>query len=359
MALQTANQFQLGTDFSRLGSGVQQGQQIANQFQIGKQNEQKLEANAEESRIMSVVQGASEIVNLPDDASKLNALYNRKQQLIQQGKPTQDTDEVIGLFEAGDIKGANGLIQGAVNMGIQTGRLKAPDSGLTAEQREFKGLTEGLSEADELKARRVKLRIDPPASLSADERIALDKELSLKIADAAKQEAAAKETGKLTAQLNLKPEVEAAVVSAVAEAKLGSEIKAEDRTNQKALDVYNAAKTNLMTALGGTITGPGAGWIPALTANAQIANGAVAMMAPVLKQLFRSAGEGTFTDQDQKMLIAMVPTRDTLPEARTAQLAAIDAVVSAKLGKPSEEAKQKTEAQNSFTSSTGINFTVQ
>ena len=38
MALQTANQFQLGTDFSRLGSGIQQGQQIANQFQLGQQN---------------------------------------------------------------------------------------------------------------------------------------------------------------------------------------------------------------------------------------------------------------------------------------------------------------------------------
>jgi len=38
MALQTANQYQLGTDFSRLGSGIQQGQQIANQFQLGQQN---------------------------------------------------------------------------------------------------------------------------------------------------------------------------------------------------------------------------------------------------------------------------------------------------------------------------------
>ena len=132
MALQTANQFQLGTDFSRLGSGIQQGQQIANQFQIGKQNEQKLDANAEESRIMSVVQGASELVNLPDDASKLNALYTRKQQLIQQGKPTQDTDEVIDLFERGNNHGANELIQGAVNMGIQTGRLKAPAAGPSA-----------------------------------------------------------------------------------------------------------------------------------------------------------------------------------------------------------------------------------
>jgi hypothetical protein len=126
MALQTANQFQLGTDFSRLGSGVQQGQQIANQFQIGQQNEQKLDATAEESRIMSVVQGASEIVNLPNDTAKLNALYKRKEQLIQQGKTTQDTDEAIGLFESGDSQGANGLIQSVVDMGVQTGRLKAP-----------------------------------------------------------------------------------------------------------------------------------------------------------------------------------------------------------------------------------------
>ena len=65
-------------------------------------------------------------------------------------------------------------------------------------------------------------------------------------------------------------------------------------------------------------------------------------MAPVLKQLFRASGEGTFTDKDQEMLIAMVPTRSTLPEARVVQLAAIDSIVSAKLGNISEEAKVKT-----------------
>ena len=55
------------------------------------------------------------------------------------------------------------------------------------------------------------------------------------------------------------------------------------------------------------------------------------MMAPVLKQLFRGAGEGTFTDQDQKMLLALIPDRNTLPAARKSQLAAIDALVRAKL----------------------------
>jgi hypothetical protein len=42
MALQTANQFQLGTDFSRLGSGIQQGQKIANQFQAGQERKAAL-----------------------------------------------------------------------------------------------------------------------------------------------------------------------------------------------------------------------------------------------------------------------------------------------------------------------------
>ena len=170
MALQTANQFQLGTDFSRLGSGIQQGQQIANQFQIGQQNEQKLDDTAEESRIMSVVQGASEIVNLPDDASKLNALYNRKQKLIQQGKPTQDTDEVIGMFEAGDSKGANGLIQSVVDMGVQTGRLKAPASGPSAleqaqtaqveRQTELLGTEKSISPLDQAKIDKIRKEIE-------------------------------------------------------------------------------------------------------------------------------------------------------------------------------------------------------
>jgi hypothetical protein len=42
MALQTANQFQLGTDFSRLGSDIQQGQKIANQFQAGQERKAAL-----------------------------------------------------------------------------------------------------------------------------------------------------------------------------------------------------------------------------------------------------------------------------------------------------------------------------
>lgn len=99
-----------------------------------------------------------------------------------------------------------------------------------------------------------------------------------------------------------------------------------------AYKVYQAAREGLVTGLEGSETGPLAGRIPAMTTNQQVAEGAVSAMAPVLKQLFRSAGEGTFTDRDQELLLRMVPTRTDTPEARQTKLANIDSIVQAKLG---------------------------
>lgn len=101
---------------------------------------------------------------------------------------------------------------------------------------------------------------------------------------------------------------------------------------QRTLDVYTEARNGLIQALEGTETGALAGRIPAVTAAQQTGEGAVAAMAPVLKQLFRSAGEGTFTDKDQELLLRMVPTRTDEPEARRDKLANIDRIISAKLG---------------------------
>jgi hypothetical protein len=101
---------------------------------------------------------------------------------------------------------------------------------------------------------------------------------------------------------------------------------------QRTLDVYTEARNGLIQALGGTETGPLAGRVPAVTAAQQTGEGAVAAMAPVLKQLFRSAGEGTFTDKDQELLLRMVPTRTDEPEARQAKLENIDRIIGAKLG---------------------------
>lgn len=132
-------------------------------------------------------------------------------------------------------------------------------------------------------------------------------------------------------------EVELAAVRKKAEteaaATAGGKITGErSATSPLAYSSYQAAVKNLESAMSGTATGPISGRMPAVTAAQQTAEGAEATMAPILKQLFRQAGEGTFTDKDQELLMKMVPTRKDHPEARKAKVAMIDEIVRAKLG---------------------------
>lgn len=115
---------------------------------------------------------------------------------------------------------------------------------------------------------------------------------------------------------------------------------------EKTWGTYQQAKSGLLKSLAGTETGPIAGRIPAVTTAQQTAEGGVSAMAPVLKQLFRVAGEGTFTDKDQELLMNMVPTRTDRPEARQQKIDNIDNIIRAKLGKPVPEARKHLNGQN-------------
>lgn len=105
----------------------------------------------------------------------------------------------------------------------------------------------------------------------------------------------------------------------------------------RTLQTYVAARDGLLQGLEGASTGPIVGLVPPMRTEEQIAQGGVASMAPVLKQIFRVAGEGTFTDRDQALLMDMVPTRTDTPEARIAKMKNIDQIISAKLGMPVPE----------------------
>lgn len=105
-----------------------------------------------------------------------------------------------------------------------------------------------------------------------------------------------------------------------------------DKSVQNAYELYSQAKKGLESSLGKTTTGPIVGRLPAYTAEQQAADSSVAAMAPVLKQLFRVAGEGVFTDRDQELLLRMVTNRTVRPEARKEILANVDNIVRAKLG---------------------------
>ena len=80
--------------------------------------------------------------------------------------------------------------------------------------------------------------------------------------------------------------------------------------------------------------GPIVGMAPAISTEAQNFEAARAAMAPILKQLFRGAGEGVFTNQDQQVLMRMlanrgqdaVPAKDAMNNVRR--------MVASKLGMP-------------------------
>jgi hypothetical protein len=123
-----------------------------------------------------------------------------------------------------------------------------------------------------------------------------------------------------------------------AAAQKSAEIKVERSEAQRKMnsvyDTYQVAMKGLVEGLdaaSGAESGALLGRVPALGAGGQIADGAVAAVVPVLKELFRTAGEGVFTDKDQEALLAMAPKRSDYPEARKAKLANIDAIVRTKL----------------------------
>lgn len=165
-----------------------------------------------------------------------------------------------------------------------------------------------------------------------------------------------------TTQLST-PEQEQSAAAAKAGAISGAQAVAKNAAdnvqtamqNQRAYETYATAIGNLEKRLGATQTDPITGRVIALTANAQAAEGAIAATAPILKALFRQAGEGTFTDRDQKLLTDMLPTRADHPEARKAKIEMINAIVKAKLGMDTAQPQQPAQQPAQAPTATGPN----
>lgn len=273
-------------------------------------------------------------------ADKLEADVRAKFQAGQTADDLSDTIAAIQALRSNDPVAIRQVIddaKGASELAKAEGWIGGGKAGQPpAKVQEINALIE-MSKSDDPKVSKpakIALGLEAPARESAAERIARTGQAGV-IAESqaiiAAEKAVAKETGKLSAQLKLQPEVKRAVTFAAAQAKADVDAMGERKSNRQALQVYDTAMAGLIEALGGTTTGPAAGWLPAVTANQQIADGAVAAMAPVLKQLFRGAGEGQFTDKDQELLLQMVPTRKDTAEARVAKIQNIDAIIRAKL----------------------------
>lgn len=153
---------------------------------------------------------------------------------------------------------------------------------------------------------------------------------------------AAGEAALSAAEQKRKAEVEQARQEAMAKegVKAAAGAAETERSNSAAYSAYESGMRGLAESLGKTTTGPVAGLLPAFSDEARIADGAIAAMAPILKQMFRSAGEGTFTDNDQKLLMDMIPTRQDGPAVQRAKFSNIDSIVRAKLGVGTQPAQQ-------------------
>lgn len=142
----------------------------------------------------------------------------------------------------------------------------------------------------------------------------------------------------LPTELNLRTDAALREAGGKAAVESGAKRQAVQAENNRTFSLYDTAMRGVSEGLDSTMTGPLAGRLPAVTSGQQIAEGGVAAIAPVLKQLFRAAGEGTFTDKDQELLLAMIPTRTDLPEARNWKIGNIDRIVREKLGQPQQGA---------------------
>lgn len=140
-----------------------------------------------------------------------------------------------------------------------------------------------------------------------------------------------KERAKLRAQFGLQPKIATAVATATANVRAMADAASENKSNSKALEIYELGIKGLADAMDRDSTGTVTGILTALTDDAKVSNGALAAMAPILKQLFRASGEGTFTKDDQQILMDMLPTRNDSPKVRVSKLANVDAIVRSKL----------------------------
>lgn len=326
--------------------------------------EQQNQASSDEYKIRDLATDAIKIKPLLEagDMSRSNVMIaERIQKILQRGGDPSDTIAFRDAINSGQItpQQAAAELDAEIMAAERAGILNR--SNIPASQRQFNSLLDIVRPAMDANG-----QIDP-TKLTAEQRAAAN-ELGLTakigtytaaertattpgmtdvVADSESTiegaKSGAKEAAKLGVQAKMSPDIERAVTLAKETAKQQADQVGQEKTNAKAMKIYDSAINNLFDALGSTTTGVWAGWAPALTDNARAAEGAIAVMAPVLKEMFRVSGEGTFTKDDQDRLMAMLPSRSDSPPVRAAKLDAIDLVVRAKLsqGESKQTFKEK------------------
>lgn len=309
-------------------AGAKQQQQAGAQRQFN--DEQK-----------SLMMGAAQIkplIDAGDAQGALSALRQRQQALKTVGLNTTQTDEAIQMLESGNTAGLKQSVDALYSAGMRSGVLQEPytrGQSLTGDVQLAREMGIDLSTEDgrkQFQQFRLGQRPAPKADSSYYVPVQTGEGMRLLNSRTGELTTPTGDTGKPLLAPAIDPDAQSKVVTSKKEAEAAVKRDTQMRKNGVANAVYQTGISNLLKSLGDTTTGPIAGRIPALTANAQIAEGARSTMAPVLKQMFREAGEGTFTEGDQKLLMDMLPGRNDHPEAAKAKIKMINDIVAAKLG---------------------------
>lgn len=294
-------------------------------------------SNAEDARdLKSIAEFAT--TNAPamqsaiegDSLPLQQSLANRIRNLQSQGRDTSQSMEALQMIQSGDVQSAVSSISAAQQLASNSGLLGGQ---VSAGQRERDQLIRDSKSDDEdiANSALIKLGLKPRATGSAAQTIAQSGNVE-DVAEVESRISGAREGGKLKEKIKLEPELKRAVTAVTAQVKNVADSLTKNKSNNSALKVYETGIESLRNSLGDTSTGPLVGLLPAFTTSAQVAEGASSMMAPVLKQMFRSSGEGTFTDSDQKLLMNMIPKRTDTAAAIKSKLEFLDNMVNAKLG---------------------------
>jgi hypothetical protein len=124
-------------------------------------------------------------------------LQTRKQDLLSRGvTDTTQTDEAIQAITNGDpdqvLQSLNVAQREAVNRGLTNN----PQSMLTAGERDRQSLSQGFTDEEKIKARRIEAGLSPRAGMSAQERIATNEDLGRAVVGQEAAEVTATESAK-------------------------------------------------------------------------------------------------------------------------------------------------------------------
>lgn len=322
------------------GQGGQFAESMARRAAYAQQEKQRIE-DLDKERISMMVKDAwmaDKLLNENKPEVTLRMLQNRVENIKRLGGDPSHTQEVIDGLTSGDparVAQTRQDVKLFADAGIAYGAW-APPQPKIKEAKWVDGIGwTGITEGGQMVA--------PENTPEFQSKIAEAQKQSMKMNDYQRISAAQRQQEIEIQQKQLEqnsPQNKAALDIATANEKAKNEqsVKtqaAQDQAakdNQTAYNVYQEAVKGLTGALSGTTTGKVAGALPAITTSAQVAEGATAAMAPVLKQLFRTAGEGSFSDSDQKLLMQMIPTRSDNADAVKAKIENINNIVQTKLG---------------------------